>query len=103
MAKAAACSSIKRRISLYSEEVLEFDSVWGAQHIAVMENFAANIIEGTPLLALGSDGIHGVILANSIHLSSWLGKEVEIPFDEELFLAELRKRIEEEQKTPVKA
>ncbi|NMA84804.1 MAG: Gfo/Idh/MocA family oxidoreductase [Epulopiscium sp.] len=83
---------------IYDEEVLEFSSVWGAQHIAVMENFAANIIDGTPLLAPGSDGIYGVALANAIHLSSWLGKEVELPLDEELFLVELNKRIEEEEK-----
>jgi UDP-N-acetyl-2-amino-2-deoxyglucuronate dehydrogenase len=86
---------------IYSEEVLEFGSVWGAQHIAVMENFAAAIVEGTPLLAPGSDGIHGVTLANAIHLSSWLGKEVELPLDEEQFLAELNKKIEEEKKAPV--
>jgi UDP-N-acetyl-2-amino-2-deoxyglucuronate dehydrogenase len=86
---------------IYSEEVLEFGSVWGAQHIAVMENFASAIVEGTPLLAPGSDGIHGVALANAVHLSSWLGKEVELPLDEELFLAELNKKIEEEKKAPV--
>ncbi|MEH7142546.1 Gfo/Idh/MocA family protein [Priestia megaterium] len=86
---------------IYSEEVLEFESVWGAQHIAVMENFAANIVEGTPLLAPGSDGIHGVTLANAIHLSSWLGTEIEIPLDEELYLAELNKKIKEERKTPI--
>ncbi|NIK77142.1 putative dehydrogenase [Paenibacillus castaneae] len=78
---------------IYEEEVLEFESVWGAQHIAVLENFAANIVNNTPLLAPGSDGIHGVRLANAIHLSSWLGKEVEIPFDEELYAAELNKKI----------
>ena len=27
-----------------------------------------------------------------MHLSSWLGRPVDIPFDEELFLAELNKR-----------
>ncbi|WP_285768407.1 Gfo/Idh/MocA family oxidoreductase [Peribacillus sp. SI8-4] len=86
---------------IYSEEVLEFESVWGAQHIAVLENFTAAIVEGTPLLAPGSDGIHGVTLANAIHLSSWLDKEIEIPFDEELYLAELNKRIEEEKNAPV--
>ncbi|MDQ8737259.1 Gfo/Idh/MocA family oxidoreductase [Paenibacillus sp. LHD-38] len=86
---------------IYEEEVLEFDSVWGAQHIAVLDNFAANIIDGTPLLAPGSDGIHGVRLANAIHLSSWLGKEVAIPFDEELYAAELSKKVEEERKTPI--
>ena len=29
---------------IYSEEVIEFESVWGEQHIAVLENFAANIL-----------------------------------------------------------
>ncbi|NHN31505.1 Gfo/Idh/MocA family oxidoreductase [Paenibacillus sp. S3N08] len=81
---------------IYTEEVLEFESVWGAQHIAVLENFAANIVDGTPLIAAGSEGIHGVRLANAIHLSSFLGKQVEIPFDEELYLVELNKKIEEE-------
>lgn len=87
---------------IYSEEVLEFESVWGAQHIGVLENFSANILDGTPLLAPGSDGIHGVRLANAIHLSSWLGKEIEVPFDEDLFLDELNKRVEEEKTSLVK-
>jgi predicted dehydrogenase len=87
---------------IYTEEVLEFESVWGGQHIAVLENFAANILDGTPLIAPGSDGIHGVALANAIHLSSWLGKEVELPIDEELYFAELNKKIEEEKKNPIK-
>ncbi|MCP8970513.1 Gfo/Idh/MocA family protein [Ectobacillus ponti] len=81
---------------IYSEEVLEFASVWGEQHIAVLENFAANIVDGTPLIAAGSDGIHGVALANAIHLSSWLEQEVELPIDEELYVAELNKKIAEE-------
>ncbi|MEH7012178.1 Gfo/Idh/MocA family oxidoreductase [Neobacillus niacini] len=85
---------------IYSTEEIVFESVWGGQHIAVLENFAANIVEGTPLVAPGSDGINGVALANAIHLSSWLGKEVELPFDEELFLAELNKKIKEENKFP---
>ncbi|WP_077325441.1 Gfo/Idh/MocA family protein [Virgibacillus siamensis] len=87
---------------VYREEVLEFESVWGAQHTAVMENFAANILDGTPLLAPGSDGIHGVALANAIHLSSWLGKEVELPIDEEIYLSELNKKIEAEKRYAVK-
>jgi UDP-N-acetyl-2-amino-2-deoxyglucuronate dehydrogenase len=83
---------------IYSEEVLEFNGVWGTQHITVLDNFAANVIDGTPLIAPGSDGIHGVRLANAIHLSSWLDKEVEIPFDEDLYLAELNKKIDEEKR-----
>ena len=63
-----------------------------------MENFAQHILEGTPLLAPGSDGINGVNLANATQLSSWLGKEVDNPVDEELYLSELNKKIAAEGK-----
>ena len=76
--------------------MIEFESAWGAQHSGVLENFAATILDGTPLLAPGSDGISGVRLANAIHLSSWTGTEVSLDFDEDVFLAELNKRIAEE-------
>jgi len=78
---------------LYTTETIEFESVWGAQHAGVLENFAANILDGTPLLAPGSEGIRGVRLANAIHLSSWTGKEVSLDFDEDEFLAQLNARI----------
>ncbi|NDL67498.1 Gfo/Idh/MocA family protein [Anaerotalea alkaliphila] len=81
----------------WTEEVLEFESVWGAQHIGVFENFSANILDKTPLVAPGTEGIRGVGLANAIHLSSFLGKEVELPVDGDLYYGELQKRIAEEQ------
>ena len=83
---------------LQSTEVIEFESVWGGQHAGVLENFAANILDGTPLLAPGSDGINGVRLANAIHLSSWKGEEVGLDFDEDEFLGLLNDRIREEGK-----
>jgi predicted dehydrogenase len=85
---------------LYTQETIEFDSAWGAQHAGVLENFAANILDGTPLLAPGSDGIKGVRLANAIHLSAWTGQEISLDFDEDQFLAELNSRITEEGKFP---
>lgn len=91
------------REELYSTEVIEFESVWGGQHAGVLENFAANILDGTQLLAPGSDGINGVRLANAIHLSSWTGKEVSLDFDEDEFLQELNKRIAEEGTFPERA
>lgn len=84
----------------YEQEIIEFDSVWGSQHAGVLENFAANILDGTPLLAPGSDGIKGVRLANAIHLSSWTGREVSLDFDEQEFIAELNSRIVAEDKFP---
>ena len=86
--------------SLFTEEVFEFGNQWGGQHIAVLENFAANILHGTPLIADGAEGIHGVELANAMLLSSWLDKEIELPVDEEVYLEELNKRIKEEGKYP---
>jgi len=81
---------------LYTTETIEFDSAWGQQHAGVLENFAANIIDGTPLLAPGADGINGVRLANAIHLSSWTGREVPLDFDEDEYLRELNARIRAE-------
>lgn len=62
------------------------------QHVGVLKAFADHILKGTPLVAEGKEGINGLTLSNAMHLSSWLGKTVEIPFDEDLFLAELNKR-----------
>ena len=62
------------------------------QHIGVLKAFAGKILHGTPLVAEGTEGIRGLTLSNAMHLSSWLDKMVEIPFDEDLFLEELNKK-----------
>lgn len=88
--------------TLYTVEEFENTDGWGFQHTTVMENFAQHVIEGTPLLAPGSDGINGVNLANASQLSNWLGKEVSNPVDPEEYAAELNKYIAEEGKFPVR-
>lgn len=62
------------------------------QHVGVLKAFAGRILHSTPLVAEGLEGINGLTLSNAMHLSSWLKREVEIPFDEDLFLEELNKR-----------
>lgn len=84
---------------LWEVETFESEDQWGGQHAGVLENFAQNILKGEALLAPGSEGINGVRLANAIHLSDWLDKEVSLTdFDDDLYLAELNKRIAEEGK-----
>ena len=61
------------------------------QHVGVLNAFAGKILHGTPLVAEGTEGLGGLTLSNAMHLSSWLGRAVDIPFDEELFLSELNK------------
>lgn len=75
----------------YTVEEVETDGR-NEQHIGVMKAFAGRILHGTPLVAEGTEGIRGLTLSNAMHLSSWLGRPVSIPFDEELFLEELNKR-----------
>ena len=87
---------------LYTEETFENNDGWGFQHTTVMQNFAAHILTGSPLLAPGEDGINGVNLANSSQLSAWTGREVSNPCDPEEYAAELNKLIEAEGKFPVR-
>ena len=62
------------------------------QHPAVLNAFAAHILRGEPIVADGREGLRGLTLSNAMHLSSWLGTEVAVPFDEERFLALLNER-----------
>lgn len=62
------------------------------QHVGVLKAFTDRILSGGKLIAEGKEGINGLLLSNAMFLSSWLEKEVSIPFDEDLFLKELNKR-----------
>lgn len=73
------------------------------QHAGVLRAFAGAILRGEPLVAAGVEGIRGLTLSNAMHLSSWLKRPVEIPFDEDLFLEELnRKRSHSKRKENVR-
>ena len=63
------------------------------QHPGVLNAFAAHVLRGEPLVAEGAEGINGLIISNAAFLSSWLGKTVEIPFDEDLYLDMLNEKI----------
>ena len=63
------------------------------QHIGVMNAFADAILHGGKLVASGKEGINGLSLSNAMHLSSFLQKPIDIPFDNELFYEELMKRV----------
>lgn len=63
------------------------------QHAGIINNFTAAILGKEALFVPGTDGIDSLELVNAIELSGWLGgKEVAIPVDEDLYLAELTKR-----------
>ncbi len=62
-------------------------------HIGVLNAWADAILHGGKLVADGREGINGLTLSNAMHLSSFLGKEIELPIDEDLYYEELMKRV----------
>lgn len=73
------------------------------QHIVVIRNFSEVVLGKTDkLVAPYADGLNGLGFSNAIHLSAWTGKEVVYPYDEDLYIKELDKRIEEEKNSGVK-
>jgi predicted dehydrogenase len=63
------------------------------QHVGIMNNFANAILGLEPLFVDGTEGINGVELMDSMLLSTWLGKTVDLPIDDDQYLDELKKRI----------
>lgn len=76
----------------HQTEVMEFENS-GPQHSGILSNVCDAILGKDELYAPAEDGLYGVMLANAMHLSSWLDKEITLPFDDELFYEELKKRI----------
>lgn len=62
------------------------------QHVGVMNAFHDHILNGTPLVADGREGINGLMISNAMYLSSWLDETVNLPIDEERFLELLNER-----------
>ena len=67
------------------------------QHMGIIKNYTDFLLGKTDkFIAPGREGINGLTFSNAIHLSAWTNAEVTIPFDEDLYLAELEKRKAEE-------
>jgi hypothetical protein len=59
----------------------------------VLNALAGAILRDEPLVADGREGINALLISNAMHLSAWTGREVELPFDEELFKSLLDEKI----------
>jgi predicted dehydrogenase len=65
----------------------------GGQHVEILQNFAAAILHGTPLVAPAAEGIHSVELANAILFSSLTERTLTLPIDSAAFEAVLQDKI----------
>ncbi len=66
-----------------------------AAHAALMQNFIEAILDGTPLIAPGAEGIGSVELANAMLYSGLLGETLELPMDSAAFEKKLQRLIAE--------
>lgn len=64
-------------------------------HAIVLQNFVDAILDGTPLIAPGPEGMHSVELANVMLYSSLLGQTVELPMDSAAYERKLQQLIAE--------
>ncbi|MGL4653197.1 Gfo/Idh/MocA family protein [Cetobacterium sp.] len=70
------------------------DIPWGVEHAITIENWI-NTIEGKEeLIAPGIEGVKALELINSMLLSTFLDKEIELPIDSNKYYEELMKKCE---------
>jgi predicted dehydrogenase len=62
-------------------------------HGILTANFADRILTGAPLIAEAAEGLNSLMLGNAIMQSSFLGKPVDLPFDEDQYEARLQELI----------
>ena len=79
----------------HTEEVLDFPVV-ETPHARIMADFAEAVLEGTPLLAPGAEGLASVELANAFVLSAWEKSVVRLPLDAEKYGARLDGKIRQQ-------
>lgn len=65
----------------------------GGQHIEIMQNFVAAILDGQSLIAPATEGIHSVELANAMLLSAFTNETVSLPIDSAVYESLLKKKI----------
>ena len=74
-------------------ETVEFEDERYNGHHRILANFADAILNGTPLVARGEEGLSELTLCNAAYLSAWKGETVSLPMDDDLYYEELKKKI----------
>lgn len=53
------------------------------EHLQIIQNFTNHILYDEELVAPGEEGIYSLMISNAAYLSSWIGKKVAVPVDDE--------------------
>jgi predicted dehydrogenase len=73
-------------------EEIPYEHHGEAGHRIILENFANAIQHGDTLITPAVDGIRPLALGNAIMYSSFLGRPVELPFDNAGYASQIRRR-----------
>lgn len=88
------CFESKSSFATPEKEVFEVETDGeNPQHLGIFRNFTNALLGKEELFVKGEEGLLGVELMDACLLSEWLGRTVELPIDDELYLSELKKRI----------
>ncbi|MCM1154798.1 MAG: Gfo/Idh/MocA family oxidoreductase [Roseburia sp.] len=90
------CFSQKEGFYVPETTVEEFTARAVSGHPLIIEDFAKAVINNTPMLAPGEEGINSLMISNAAYLSSWLDKEITLPVDEKLFESHLSQLCQKE-------
>lgn len=91
----------ERSFNLESKNSFEQPEYWKCEipikgvttdHPGITENWVNSILDGTPLLSPGIEGINGLEISNAIYLSTWIDDWVDIPVNEDLFYNKLKEK-----------
>lgn len=88
------CFESKSSFATPEKEVFEVETDGeNPQHLGIFRNFTNALLGKEEQFVKGEEGLLGVELMDACLLSEWLGRTVELPIDDELYLSELKKRI----------
>lgn len=79
-------------------EYEEFTAPEPDGHPILLNNFADAILDGTPLLAPGYEGLNSLSISNAAYVSAWTDGWADIPVSEEIFEKHLNELRENEKK-----
>lgn len=88
------CFEAKGNFSTPEKEIYDVETDGeNPQHLGIFKNFTNTLLGKEELFVHGEEGLLGVEMMDACLLSEWLGRTVELPIDDDLYLSELKKRI----------
>lgn len=83
-------------------EYEEFSAPEPDGHPIILNNFADAILDGTPLIAKGEEGLNSLFISNAAYISAWTDDWAGIPADEKVFEDNLERLCEDERSDTMK-